>query len=337
MKVLALAVLISASAAAAQTLQLQERPNNEKSTSLFVPADSSASDGIAAIRASGAEFAWSVTPVIYQSWDKSRKSLLLAIEVVGQDLHPSAAVFVIDGKSYIVQSADWALDSRHNLCALVEKEGLIRNIASASQVQVTVFAPAPLTATFTGGNLAVFREIAAVYDQDKMQTAEAPPSITPSPLVAPKAAQAEKDGKMRVTVIAKEPSTTPYDWEMNGRVSVSCDWNTCSGYYTLPSSGTQQIQGAILRLQRPDGSIAIAQCVSKVNGLATAVVALDAINAGDPNTPTVYRDCRIPSPNTVAEADFHRNKVKLSWHYTNDRHGESETYALVGILMPSAR
>ncbi len=148
-------------------------------------------------------------------------------------------------------------------------------------------------------------------------------------------ASAKGPQRETVTVVARESSTTPYDWQMNGRISVSCYGNTCSGYYTSPTSGTQQINGAVLRLQRSDASIAIAQCVSKVNIFSSVMVAIDALNVGDPNTPTVYRDCREPDPSSVVEAEFHSNTVKLYWHGIGSSHGYSETYSLLGFLRPS--
>jgi hypothetical protein len=137
-----------------------------------------------------------------------------------------------------------------------------------------------------------------------------------------------------VSVVAHESSTTPYDWEMNGRVSVSCYGNSCSGYYTAPTSGTQQIQGAILRLKRSDSSIVIAQCVAKVNIFASTMMVVDALNANDPNAPTVYRNCRVPDANSIVEAEFHGNSVKLFWHFADSRRASSETYSLVGVLQP---
>src|ERR1019366_8423026 len=64
-------------------------------------------------------------------------------------------------------------------------------------------------------------------------------------------------GKSRevVTVIENESTTTSYDWEVDGHVSVSCYGSTFSGYYRPPATGTQQIQGAILKLQRSDSSV----------------------------------------------------------------------------------
>lgn len=146
-------------------------------------------------------------------------------------------------------------------------------------------------------------------------------------------ASAKEESREKVIIIERESSTTAYDWEMDGRISVSCSGDTCRGYYTLPTSGTQQILGAILRVQRPDTSIAIAGCISKVNVMSTLVLAADAASANDSNSPTVYRNCRVPAPGSIVEAEFHRNTVKLFWHFEGHK-GESETYGLVGFLRP---
>jgi hypothetical protein len=141
---------------------------------------------------------------------------------------------------------------------------------------------------------------------------------------------AKKAPREMVTVVARESSTTLHDWYMNGRMSVSCYGNSCSGVYSAPASGTQQIEGSALKLQRADSSFVIAQCVAKVNIFSSIMVAVDAVNAGDPNSPTVYRDCRAPYTGSVVEAVFHRDTVKLYWQ------GASETYSILGFLPPEA-
>jgi hypothetical protein len=143
-------------------------------------------------------------------------------------------------------------------------------------------------------------------------------------------ASAKKPPRETVTVIDQITGTTAYDWQMDGRVSVSCYGNTCSGYFRDPQYGTQHILGAVLKLQRSDSSIVIAVCESKVNIFATITLAVDALNAGDPNSPTSYRDCRMPAPGTIVDADFRDKTVKLYWQ------GTYETYSIRGILQPSS-
>lgn len=322
-------VAVCVVSALAQEVPLRERPNAVERESIFQPTSATSADGLLSIRAAGA-YAWNITPIIGVKWDGSAKSLLLAVEVIGQNLTPSTAVFVIDGKTFVAQSAEWQVDSRGNLVAFMDKPGLVRNLAAAHEASVTVFAPAPLSASFRTEDLGVFRAVAEMYDSDGMKLAEGEAT---HPEFAISASE-RTAGKMKVTVLAQQPSTTPYNWEMDGRVSVTCTGSACDGYYRPPRSGTQQIQGAILRLLRPDSSIVIAQCVSKVDVFATTMTALDAASVNDPNSPTIYRDCRVPLPNTIADAQFHKDKVKLSWHFDGARRGDSETYEVLGVLRP---
>jgi hypothetical protein len=140
---------------------------------------------------------------------------------------------------------------------------------------------------------------------------------------------AKKAPRETVTVVAHESSTTLHDWYINGRMSVSCYGNSCSGVYSAPASGTQQIEGSALQLQRSDSSIVIAQCVAKVNIFSSVMMATDAVLSNDSHAPTVYRDCRSPEANSIVEAEFHRDTVKLFWQ------GASETYSIRGFLHPS--
>jgi hypothetical protein len=146
---------------------------------------------------------------------------------------------------------------------------------------------------------------------------------------------AKKTPREMATVVERESLTTPYYWQVDGRVSLTCSGNTCSGYYTQPQAGVQQIQGAVIRLRRPDSSIIVAQCVAKVDVLSSLAVALDAAAANDPNSPTVYRDCRIPAPDSIVQVEMHGDKVKLFVHDEWSRHGFSETYLVLGVLRPA--
>jgi hypothetical protein len=127
-----------------------------------------------------------------------------------------------------------------------------------------------------------------------------------------------------VTLVENESTTTPYDREVDGHVSVSCYGSTCSGYYRPPTSGTQQIQGAILKLQRSDSSVVIAQCVAKVDVLSSVIVGMAA--AADNLT-------------VEEEFDLHHNQVKL-FMLKPSANGSgkiiSETYYVRGILHPAS-
>jgi hypothetical protein len=101
-----------------------------------------------------------------------------------------------------------------------------------------------------------------------------------------------------------------------------------------PRSGTENIKGAVLRLQRPDSSIVIAQCVAKGEVFLTMVL---SAATQDVNSPLIYRDCRIPDANSTVEAEFHRNSVKLFMRAPSvDGTGKvsSETYSIRGVLQP---
>lgn len=330
MKFAVFAILLSGTALLGQSFQMRELPNATAGESIFEPVSSTSSDGISSIRANGA-YKWDVAPVIGMKWDGSAKNLSLAIEVIGSDLTPSMAVVALDGKTFVLQSADWKVDRRGNLVAFFDKEALVRSMAQAQKVSITVFAPAPLTSTFQYGDLGVFRSMVEAFDTNAMHLANGEATHTGiSRLVT----SSGKHGWMKVTVITQEPSTTAYAWQVDGRVSVTCSYDTCDGYYTRPSGGTQQVQGAVLKLLRPDLSIAIVQCISKVNVFATAMAALDSASVNDPNSPTFYRDCRVPLPNSVAEADFHKTTVKLKWRFDGAPHTDSETYEILGFLAP---
>jgi hypothetical protein len=142
-------------------------------------------------------------------------------------------------------------------------------------------------------------------------------------------ASANKAPRETVTVVARESSTTLHDWYMNGRMSVSCYGNSCSGVFSAPASGTQEIEGSALQLKRSDSSIVIVQCITKVNIFSSVMMATDAVLANDSHAPTVYRDCRSPEANSIVEAEFRRDTVKLFWR------GTSETYSIRGFLHPS--
>lgn len=156
----------------AQDIELREKPVATEKESIFQPISATSADGILSIRASGS-YKWNVTPIIGQKWNGSEKSLVLAIEVVGENLQPSTAVFVIDGKTVVIPSSDWQVDSRGHLVAWIKNEGLVRSLAKAEEVSITVFAPGPLTNSFHAGDLGVFRSMVQIYDAKAMHPSEA--------------------------------------------------------------------------------------------------------------------------------------------------------------------
>jgi hypothetical protein len=151
-------------------------------------------------------------------------------------------------------------------------------------------------------------------------------------------ASAKERPRETVTVVENESTTTAYDWQMDGKSSVSCYGSSCSIYYRPPTSGTQKIQGAILRLKRSDDSVVIAQCVAKADVLSNVVLTLGAMATNDSAAPTVYRNCRIPEVNSILEVEFNRSQVKIFMRAPSiDGTGRvsSETYYIKGVLRPS--
>ena len=104
-------------------------------------------------------------------------------------------------------------------------------------------------------------------------------------------AHAKSNRRETVDVIENVPSTASYDWQIGGRASVTCSGSTCSSYFTPPSSGTQVVQGAVLKLLRSDSSIVIVQCIAKGRLGASMLLTMAT---GDAGAPIVYRDCRMP-------------------------------------------
>jgi hypothetical protein len=146
---------------------------------------------------------------------------------------------------------------------------------------------------------------------------------------------AKSTPKETLVVLDKIPTEITYTWQMAGRGSISCSGSTCSSDYMPPSSGTQNIQGAILRLRRADSSIVIAQCDSKINVKSSVLLAMAT---QDGTSPTVYRDCRMPEPGSIVDAEFGIASVKLSFVTpSTDLSGRifSETYLVKRILHPA--
>jgi PEGA domain len=154
--------------------------------------------------------------------------------------------------------------------------------------------------------------------------------------IACSSAFAKSAPKIRVTVIENVPTTYSYDWQVAGKATVSCDSSSCSSYYMPPSSGTQSVRGAVLKLLLPDGRIVIAECVAKEN---VALSLIRGMATSDPDAPLVLRDCRIPAANSTIDAEFNRSEVKLFLQAPSiDGTGRttSETYLIKGVLQPTA-
>jgi predicted lipoprotein with Yx(FWY)xxD motif len=151
---------------------------------------------------------------------------------------------------------------------------------------------------------------------------------------------AKERPKETMTVIENESTTTAYDWQMDGKASVSCYGSSCSMYYHPATSGTQNIRGAILRLKRPDDSVVIVQCVGKTDVFSSVVLALGTMATSNSVATTVMRNCRIPEMNSIVDVEFHRSEAKIFMRAPSvDGTGKvsSETYYIKGILKPSTQ
>jgi|GEM_PF-2572208 len=145
---------------------------------------------------------------------------------------------------------------------------------------------------------------------------------------------AKQHPRIKVKVIENLPTTSSYEWQVAGKGSVSCSSSNCSIQYMPPQSGTQMLHGAVLKLQLPDSRIVIAECVAKVQA---ALTLLSMAVQNDPTSPMIYRDCRVPSVNSVIEAEFNQNSVKLFMQAPSiDGSGKisNETYFIRGVLQP---
>ena len=143
-----------------------------------------------------------------------------------------------------------------------------------------------------------------------------------------------KDKTETVSVIDKVPTSTSYAWYVAGQSSVSCTGASCTGYFTPASTGTADVQGAVLKLLRRDGTIVIAECLRKERVGVDVLAAL----AGSSASPT-FRSCKMPEAESVIQANFATASVMLSFTTPHtDASGRiyTETYLIRGFLHPSA-
>lgn len=150
------------------------------------------------------------------------------------------------------------------------------------------------------------------------------------------AAFAKPTSKVPALVIDEIPTTAAYSWQMAGSASVNCSGSTCLSYFTPPSSGTQRVQGAVLKLKLfSDSSIVIVQCVSQVRMGVSFLLAMASEN---PNSaPVVYRDCRAPVANSPVEVEFKGSTAKVYMQIPQANgsvKASSETYFIKGVLRP---
>ena len=129
----------------------------------------------------------------------------------------------------------------------------------------------------------------------------------------------------KVTVVGEIPETSYYNWQVPGSSAVYCHGAACLALSTASSSGTTSLLGAIVKLLLPDGRIVIAKCVPQ-------------LKKGMHLVANAYRDCRIPEVNSITDAEFNRNNVKLTVQELSiDGSGkiQTETYKIIGVLKPA--
>ena len=98
--------------------------------------------------------------------------------------------------------------------------------------------------------------------------------------------------RVKVIVIENVPTTSSYEWQVAGKGSISCSGSNCSIHYMPPQSGTQRLQGAVLKLQLPDKRIVVAECAAKPQVVLSL---LFMASQNDPTTPMIYRGpSRVP-------------------------------------------
>ncbi len=139
----------------------------------------------------------------------------------------------------------------------------------------------------------------------------------------------------KVTVIENIPTTTSYNWWVDGKDTISCSGSSCTSNFWPASSGVNDVHGAVLKLKRQDGTIVIAACNAKERVGADLLTAMVGVTAS-----ATYRDCRMPDAGSTEDidAEFHLASVKLFFEKPSlDASGKiySETYVIRGILRPS--
>jgi hypothetical protein len=144
---------------------IKERRVDEQKISIFAPVNSADSFELNALRARN-KYSWVVAPIIAQTWDKKVKGLGLFLRVTDQTVTPTAVVIVVDGKTTMIPVQKWEKDPEGGENTLIDREDLVRSIAAAQNVSITVFGDDPLTAIYHSENLSIFRSMVSMYDTD---------------------------------------------------------------------------------------------------------------------------------------------------------------------------
>ncbi len=207
------------------TIPLMEQRVEALKATTYLPMDP-AKGAVAALR-SKSTFYWAITPIIIQTWDMKVKALGLALRVTDLTTPPASVVFIIDGKPTMIQPTDWGTDEGGGQASIIEREDLVRSIATAKTVSITVFGTAPLTGTFQSSDLLFFQSLVSMYDAgtfvspqlgDEKSASVPTPQTAPTstaPIVAP-STPATPSGKLSRTDFLKskvpEAATMCHDW-----------------------------------------------------------------------------------------------------------------------------
>lgn len=168
------------------TIPLMEQREEAQKATMYYPMDS-AKGTIAALRAKSTYY-WAITPIIIQTWDMKVKGLGLVLRVTDLTTPPASVVFIIDGKPTMIQPTDWGADEGGGQASIIDRVELVRSIASAKNISITVFGTAPLTGTFQSSDLLFFQSLVSMYDagtfvspqlgDEKSAAVPTPPTIT---------------------------------------------------------------------------------------------------------------------------------------------------------------
>jgi hypothetical protein len=121
----------------------------------------------------GMTHVWQVYPVAVQSLDKKQKHLALVVIVKSQGKqveHASAVTVLVDGVAVPAQKAEWAANGLAYLwmttsTAMIADESLIRKMAAAKDVRVTVTQEdSQLSVKLSGKQLEQAKAVVEMYD-----------------------------------------------------------------------------------------------------------------------------------------------------------------------------
>lgn len=172
-----------------QTIPLMQQRVDSNKVTMYFPMNAARGE-IAALRTQGTYY-WAISPVIVQPWDKQNRGLALVLRITGQETPPSSIVIIVDGKSTMLEPTVWAPDQGGGQATIIDRVDLVRGIASATTVSVTVFGATPLTGTYQVGDLAFFKSLVAMYDAGTylapdLSVASTTPAVqTPAAAMAP--------------------------------------------------------------------------------------------------------------------------------------------------------